>query len=679
MGSASDKEVRVPIGIPVETNAKEASDAVAGLRDEIAASKDVIKDAATNLRGLRGSSDQVKAAKDQLKAVIAKEQQAITAATVKLVQHGTTSDRLGAQTRKLTADTKLAGKAQEDFKKHAADALKKTNEERVKALGSAVTKAGGPVASLRDKLKALGEIASGGGGMGVATLAMAGLAAAAVAAVAAISAAGLALASWAIRGADAARSLQLVRAAATTTSLNATHLGTQVDALAMKVPTATAALNDLASSLALSRLGGQTTVDTLNAVAQANAAIGEQSGAKIREIVERGKLAQRMFLGLQELQGSGLDFDDVAQALAGSMKIGVDKARQALLEGNVKLEDGAKAMRTAVEKKFGGINLAKMMSLEGLASTAHKIFGNLTKDINLEPAAQAAFKFLHAFDESTATGAVLKRVVTVFGNGVVSAIEKAAPIAKEFLRGMIVAGLQMYVAYLQVKNQLKDTFGDSKLLKDVDTLGLAMETGKVALVAMAGAAGVLAVALAVAAAPFVALWAMFVLLPKKSEELGKSIRDWFLNIDWAASGRAIVDGLVNGLTEGASKLKNAVVGLGSTVKSGFKAALGINSPSKVFAEFGKQTTAGYQKGVEASAPAAQGAVAAMGAPPELPAPGSAAAAAGGRGGAPITINVTVTIEGGGKSPTAQAQDPGFVAALTKTLKEAALAAGIAPA
>lgn len=677
--ASSGEEVRVPIGIPVETNAAAAADDVEGLRDQIARSKDVIKDASNHLRNLRGSSDLVKAAKDQLRAAVDREKQAISSATLKLVKQGTTLDKLAAQ-------TKTAAKGQDDLKKKASGAVTSKDSDRAKAFGDALSRVGGPAAGLRDRMKELREFASqaaGSGGMGLLSLGIAGVTAAAVAALAAVGALGIALARWAVRGADAARSMQLVREAATTSTISATNLGTQIDVLAKKVPTSTAELNKLGASLARSRLGGQQTVDLLNAIGQANAALGDESlGNKMKELVERGRMAQRMYLGLYELQGTGLDFEDVAQALAGSMKVGVDKARQALLEGRVSLSDGAAALRSAVEKKFGGINLRKMMSLEGLSDTFGKMLASLTKDVNLEPAAQAVFKLIHAFDDTTATGAVLKRMVTVFGNGIVSVVEKGAPIVQSFLRGMVVGGLQIYIAYLQVRNALKKAFGDSDILKNVDTLGIAMKAGRMALIGIVAGVTLLGAALAVPIAAVGLVVAGFMKLQDMSENLGRTIRETFTDVDWSATGLAIVDGLVGGIGSGAKKLVDSVKGLGETAKKAFRDALGIRSPSKVFERFGKNgIDAGVVKGVNKGAPEVKRAVENMAPPPPMPEPGGLARGArAATAGAAPTIQATfqIMLQGGAGAPppSEQVQDPGLMAALTKVLKEAAAGAGM---
>ncbi|WP_136067102.1 phage tail tape measure protein [Modicisalibacter radicis] len=62
-------------------------------------------------------------------------------------------------------------------------------------------------------------------------------------------------------------------------------------------------------------------------------------------------------------------------------------------------------------------------------------------------------------------------------------------------------------------------------------------------------------------------------------------------------GSAIVDGLIGGLAGKFTALKDKVVGMASSVKSWFADVLGINSPSRVFAEFGGWTVEGLISGL----------------------------------------------------------------------------------
>ncbi|MFA5495161.1 MAG: phage tail tape measure protein, partial [Porticoccaceae bacterium] len=63
-------------------------------------------------------------------------------------------------------------------------------------------------------------------------------------------------------------------------------------------------------------------------------------------------------------------------------------------------------------------------------------------------------------------------------------------------------------------------------------------------------------------------------------------------------GVSLVDGLIGGITTRLGALKEAIVGVGGKAANWFRAKLGINSPSRVFAEFGVNTVQGYQQGLQ---------------------------------------------------------------------------------
>lgn len=63
-------------------------------------------------------------------------------------------------------------------------------------------------------------------------------------------------------------------------------------------------------------------------------------------------------------------------------------------------------------------------------------------------------------------------------------------------------------------------------------------------------------------------------------------------------GGMIIDGLVKGLKAGIGELKNVMGDIGDSTIGWFKEKLGINSPSRVFAELGGFTMAGLAQGLE---------------------------------------------------------------------------------
>nr|WP_288467464.1 phage tail tape measure protein [uncultured Pseudomonas sp.] len=62
-------------------------------------------------------------------------------------------------------------------------------------------------------------------------------------------------------------------------------------------------------------------------------------------------------------------------------------------------------------------------------------------------------------------------------------------------------------------------------------------------------------------------------------------------------GGMLMDGLVNGITNGLSRVKEAITGAGGATIDWFKEKLGIHSPSRVFAQLGGFTMAGLGQGL----------------------------------------------------------------------------------
>lgn len=90
-------------------------------------------------------------------------------------------------------------------------------------------------------------------------------------------------------------------------------------------------------------------------------------------------------------------------------------------------------------------------------------------------------------------------------------------------------------------------------------------------------------------------WVMRTLaeLPGRLFSFWSGVTDSMFNI-----GQNIVKGLINGITSYIGQAVEAVKrGVGNIIK-GAKDALGISSPSKVFADMGRQSVAGYVKGVK---------------------------------------------------------------------------------
>jgi len=667
--ATGNEKLSFPIGVPVETNAVEASDALEQLRARVQAGEQALKEMAGANRRLRGSTDEVKAAKEQLKAKIEAERQAISAAQLGMLKAGTSYDQLSAKAKKLGADQ---GDLQKKLAPKTIDELK----DRTKGLSAAVSAAGGPVASLKGRMEQLKEIMGGGGGaMNLAALAAAGLVAALVAVTAAAGAAAFSFAKFVLGAANAARTAGLMREAAYGGMVNAERLGDHIEQLSRKVHTSKTALNEMTNSLALAGVGGQTLIDTLNAVAQADAAVGAGAAATLRSLVERGRLTQRFVLNPLELQGTGVGFDDIAKSLSKSMNVGVNDAKRALLSGRVSLEAGAKALRGAVEEKFAGINLRRLSDLNVLAEKFKERLASLAKDVGLEKLGTGLQRLLALFDDSTVTGAALKQIVTLLGNGLVKALVASLPLVRALIIGMTVGTINVILGLLKLKKSFEGTFGKD-LLGKVDLVTAAFDFGRKAVVAVAIGVAVLAAAIGLALAPFIyfgaKVWEVFSGLYDLVVWADGKIR----GVDWKATGRAIVEGIRDGIKAGGNAAIGAITGLGDDLKNAFKAKLEIHSPSDAFRREGKQIPAGTAAGIDEGADEANDAVQRM-IRPSLPAGGGGG---GGRAGgglvyAPV-FNLTVTGAGDDASSIAKAIRPAVRAELQRAFDELAAELGI---
>lgn len=94
----------------------------------------------------------------------------------------------------------------------------------------------------------------------------------------------------------------------------------------------------------------------------------------------------------------------------------------------------------------------------------------------------------------------------------------------------------------------------------------------------------------------------------KAGELAADIKKKFTDIDWKGIGEDVVKGIWDGMASLKDWLKEKVSGLTDALPQWAKDALGISSPSKVFAEIGRDIVRGLVHGIESTAPDARKAI-----------------------------------------------------------------------
>lgn len=300
-------------------------------------------------------------------------------------------------------------------------------------------------------------------------------------------------------------------------------------------------------------------------------------------------------------------------------------------------------------KKFGSVR-AGLLNLDVQIAKFHENLARIFSGVKIEGFLAALKDVLSVFDQTTSSGKALKAIVEGLLNPLFSGLAALAPVAKGFFQGLIIGALMLTVVVLKVKNALKEAFGGS--LGGINLLKVGVYAGLGAFGALVAILGLVAVALALCAvgvllfaAPFLLVGAVVAAVVIGIVEAVSWISDAFSSaIDYLSSlsladiGSAMIDGLVSGISGAAGAVLGAITGAVGGAISAAKSLLGIASPSKVFAQLGGHTAAGFVEGVDGGAGKVE---AAAGGLADAATSGAAKGAAGAPGGA----------AGGGKTVT----------------------------
>lgn len=305
-----------------------------------------------------------------------------------------------------------------------------------------------------------------------------------------------------------------------------------------------------------------------------------------------------------------------------------------------------------VKNRLGRVAQEQMKGLGVQSMKLHEGFAAIFADLNIEPFLAELNRIKNLFTQNTAAGRALKFIMTTLVQPLINGLTFAAPLAKRFFQGMIIAALVLTIAFLKLRNYVRDTFAGSDVLSGMDLQTVALYGGVaavgalgVAFVVMSGlVVGALALALpfiwgAVAAVGALALSGLALAAPFILGAIavgaliaaGYQLYKLWQEIDWSSLGTAIVDGIVGGLSSAKKWAVDSIKGLGTELLSSFKDTLGIASPSKAFARLGVTLPQGVEQGVEQGSPAAQRSVDDM-VTPRVPGFGR-----GGAGGVNVSI------------------------------------------
>ncbi len=378
------------------------------------------------------------------------------------------------------------------------------------------------------------------------------------------------------------------------------------------------------------------------------AAAFENLSKKIQLASETGQGLKIPLKGLGSLAEMGLNVDDIARKMGISAKVLAEQ----LKAGSADASKFGTALQDALIEKGAGPLEKLGLSTKNLGAMLQQNLGEMFADLSssVDPFLKEVKSLFGVFQKDAPSAKAMTAGIKAVFEQVFATATKLVPIVKHFLLDLVIWGLKAYIAVKPIVTAIKDFVTSAQGASIIGTIldsvwNVLKLIGVAVLVVVAVAIVLWAAMIAVSTAVWTAVGAILGFVA----DAGKAFDDWVAGAATAAYN--FVAGLVSGITNGASQVIGAVKGLASSATGAFKSALGISSPSKVMAGMGGHMTDGVAQGLDdgaadvhaASTGVANASVKGMAAGSA----GGGAGASGGGGGA--AINVTVLIDGAGKS------------------------------
>lgn len=448
----------------------------------------------------------------------------------------------------------------------------------------------------------------------------------------------------------------------------------------------------------------------------------------IEQIKGKGKLQ------MEELQGqlaeAGLSVSLVLEQLAAKYGKSTDEVRKMISKGKVDAEDGVDAIVAAIKKmgtgKLGAaaenaargtvgglvegikmrlaivpLEMAKSLASGAGVGAVKGALGNLLDALNptktpemkaliAEVGAFANTLFAVLFGGAAGAGAgkAMSKLLAGLGSTikVISAVVgTVGPVVMEFFAGLGGAFSETFSVLSEIGAGLVEAFGGDKssMMKEIGLM--ARSVGKV-MGYLAVAVGLVVVAvvsmMGVATAMAATIQAAFWLAVAAVDRVVGAFQDMQAQLSGAglSAGNNLGQGLVDGILNKLATVSDAGSQLANAAKSSVQTSLKINSPSRVMAEMGGHTAAGFAEGVDSG----QGQVDASMNALVAPKPSAGAPAAGGQAGAAAGGAFSFTVGdihihvGAGTNPSAQEIGKSVKQELRDLLEDLLGQAGLSP-
>ena len=488
---------------------------------------------------------------------------------------------------------------------------------------------------------------------------MAGMAAAALAAFAAVLAAAfIGGAKLAIDAAHFKAQTLAALQSVTGTSLAAQDTFINIRRISDEIGISEAKAQKLGLSLLDAGVAQKDLGDTIKSIAMLEKVRGEEAAGKLQELIKKSAAAGTFKMEGESLVGTGLAQADVISELA--KKLGTSNAavEAQLKAGKITAADGIAAINGALNAKMGGGGKG-LSSFGDVLEKAFEIFKRLFEDVNVAPLLEAVAEMGSWFDKSTVLGNTLHEIIGGTFDTFFQMAKDALPYAKTALLEIIITALKIYIAMKPLIKSFDDLgtaiFGAGNTGTAIfDTFMYALGNWSVVFDIVVFAVKGFVDALTMVVNAFQVLYAVgstvLTAIEGAFDSVYGGLAGVFSSENAIALATTLIDGLVGGLSGGAGRVIQAMVGVGQGAIDGVKGVLGIRSPSAVMAGLADNAVNSFADTAEDGTAKTQGALEAVVAPP------AAAGGGGGGGGASITIEAgAIVITGAGESAPALAE------------------------
>ncbi len=368
------------------------------------------------------------------------------------------------------------------------------------------------------------------------------------------------------------------------------------------------------------------------------------------------------------LKAANLNVGDLASA----MKMTEGDLAKGLKAGTVNAKDFANALTDAATTKGAGPLARAGMQLGNVWKKATESVSKFFEDVDVGPFLKEVKSMFDILGQANPSGRALKSGIGAFFKEVFVIAAKVVPMIKHFLLDVIIYGLKAYIAIKPMIQAFKDwaasADGASTISSVLDAVVTAFKVMGAVVLFVVGVATIFFGALL---GIQVAIVGVGYAIMSFVGGAAAALAGW---VAGAASAAAdFISGLVGGIAVGGAKVVGAVSGLAKSALNAFTGKDGIDahSPSVKMMKAGGHMTDGVVEGIGAGTPDVHGASSGMAQAGVDGATAAAKSRAGASGGGSTTINVSVQIDGAGKSALELTQEM-----VSQVFERVALSAGV---